>query len=93
MSLALFTAAVIDEADGQARLFPVRMPSGTQYWTLLGPDLRPLPEVDAFLRHVRFGRDQAESTTRTYAGGVELFLRWCHITGRDWRSAAGHLGM
>ena len=34
-------------------------------------------EADAFLRHVRFGRDGSELTTRSYAGGIALFLRWC----------------
>ncbi|MFB6989534.1 hypothetical protein [Streptomyces sp. NPDC056304] len=41
--------------------------------------------------HVRFGRDQAESTTRTYAGAVALCLTWCGCTGRNW-TAAGRLG-
>ncbi|MEV7244479.1 hypothetical protein AB0N92_24990 [Streptomyces sp. NPDC093248] len=40
----------------------------------------------------RFGRDQAESTTRTYAGAVALYLTWCRCTGRDWTTAAGRLG-
>ena len=34
-------------------------------------------EADTLLRHVRFGKDQAELTTRTYAGHVALYLRWC----------------
>ncbi|MEU2771303.1 hypothetical protein ABZ628_32025 [Streptomyces diastaticus] len=54
--------------------------------------LAPVPEADEFLRHVRFGRDQAESTTRTYAGAVVLYLTWCRCTGRDWTTAAGRLG-
>ncbi|MGW2113314.1 hypothetical protein [Streptomyces sp. NPDC001948] len=56
-------------------------------------DLAVVPEADAFLRHVRFGRDQAELTTRTYAGHIALYLRWCIRTGRDWRVAAPELGM
>lgn len=74
-------------------MFPVRMPSGTRYWTVLDDDLSPVVEVDEFLRHLRFGRDAAESTTYTYAGGIGLFLRWCAATDRDWRTAAGYLGM
>ncbi|MCZ9343664.1 site-specific integrase, partial [Streptomyces sp. TRM76130] len=54
--------------------------------------LAPVPAADEFLRHVRFGRDQAESTTRTYAGAVALYLTWCGCTGRDWTTAAGRLG-
>jgi integrase len=69
------------------------MPSGQRYWTVLDDDrLTRVPEADEFLRHVRFGRDQAESTTRTYAEAVVLYLTWCRCTGRDWTTAAGQLG-
>nr|WSW48679.1 tyrosine-type recombinase/integrase [Streptomyces sp. NBC_01001] len=56
-------------------------------------DLAVVPEADVFLRHVRFGRDQAELTTRTYAGHIALYLRWCIRTGRDWPVAAEELGL
>jgi integrase/recombinase XerD len=72
--------------------FPVRMPSGVCYWTVVDDGLRPVPVADAYLRHVRFGRDDAESTTRSYAGSVALYLTWCGLTGRDWATAAGELG-
>ncbi|MGW7381701.1 hypothetical protein [Streptomyces sp. NPDC054794] len=75
------------------RAFPVQLPSGVRYWTVLDDDLAVVAEADAFLRHVRFGKDQAELTTRTYAGHVALFLRWCSQTGRDWRVAAEELGL
>lgn len=75
------------------RAFPVQLPSGVRYWTVVDEDLAVVPEADAFLRHVRFGRDQAELTTRTYAGHIALYLRWCIRTGRDWRVAAAELGM
>ena len=52
----------------RVRAFPVRLPSGARYWTVLDDDLAVVGEADAFLRHVRFGRDQSESTTRAYAG-------------------------
>jgi integrase len=42
---------------------------------------------------VRFGRDGAESTTKAYAGGIALFLRWCARTGRDWQAGIGQLGL
>lgn len=74
------------------RAFPVRLPSGARYWTVLDADLGVVPAADAFLRHVRFGRDGAESTTRTYAYSIVLFLRWCERTGRTWTDGAGHLG-
>lgn len=75
------------------RAFRVRLPSGAAYWTVLDEDLAVVPAADAFLRYVRFGRDQAELTTRTYAGHVALYLRWCARTGRDWRTAAVDLGL
>ena len=71
------------------RAFPVRLPSGVRYWTVLDDDLAVVGEADAFLRHVRFGRDQSESTTRAYAGSIALFLRWCARTGRHWHDGVG----
>jgi integrase/recombinase XerD len=71
----------------------VRLPSGARYWTVLDDDLEVVAEADAFLRHVRFGRDGAESTTRSYAGGIALFLRWCRATGRGWPEGVGCLGL
>jgi len=34
------------------RAFPVRLPSGARYWTVLDDDLAVVAEADAFLRHV-----------------------------------------
>jgi integrase/recombinase XerD len=45
------------------------------------------------LRHVRFGRDGSELTTRAYAGGIALFLRWCARTGRHWHAGVEQLGL
>jgi integrase/recombinase XerD len=70
----------------------VRLPSGAGYWTVLDEELAVVPAADAFLRHLRFGRDGAESTTRAYAGAIALFLRWCSRTGRDWQAGAAQLG-
>ena len=75
------------------RAFPVRLPSGVRYWTVLDEDLAVVGEADAFLRHVRFGRDGSELTTRSYAGGIALFLRWCARTGRHWHAGVEHLGL
>jgi integrase/recombinase XerD len=75
------------------RAFPVRLPSGVRYWTVLDEDLAVVLAADSFLRQVRFGRDGAESTTKAYAGGIALFLRWCVRTGRDWQAGAGQLGL
>lgn len=75
------------------RAFPVRLPSGQRYWTVLDEDLSVVGEADAFLRHVRFGRDGSELTTRAYAGGVALFLRWCRRSGRHWHAGVEHLGL
>ena len=71
----------------------VRLPSGAGYWTVLDEELSVVPFADAFLRHLRFGRDGAESTTKAYAGAIALFLRWCARTGRDWQGGAEQLGL
>jgi len=78
------------------------MPSGKRYWTLLDDDLEPVVEADEFLRHLRFGRDAAESTTRTYAGAWNNGLPMSRFssprmttistplatrTGNSWRSS------
>ena len=52
-----------------------------------------LPVADGFLRQVRFGRDGAESTTRSYACSIALFLRWCARTGRSWQAGVEQLGL
>src|SRR5712691_5848082 len=75
------------------RAFPVRLPSGVRYWTVLDEDLFVVPVADSFLRLVRFGRDGAELTTRAYAGGIALFLRWCGRTGRTWEAGMEQLGL
>jgi integrase/recombinase XerD len=75
------------------RVFPVRLPSGVRYWTVVDEELAVVPFADSFLRQVRFGRDGAESTTRAYAGGIALFLRWCARSERDWLAGAGQLGL
>jgi integrase len=60
---------------------------------VLDEDLRVVPVADGFLRQVRFGRDGAESTTRSYACSIALFLRWCARTGRGWQAGAEQLGL
>jgi integrase/recombinase XerD len=69
------------------------MPSGSRYWTVLDEAIDVVPVADLYLRELRFGRDRAESTTKAYAGGIALFLRWCGATGRDWREAADSIGL
>jgi integrase/recombinase XerD len=75
------------------RPFPVTLPSGARYWTVLDDDLAVVPAADAFLRDCRFGQDRAELTTKAYAGAVALYLRWCERTGRDWRSGVSDFGL
>lgn len=75
------------------RAFLVRLPSGARYWTVLDDSLAVVADADAYLRDVRFGRDGSELTTRSYAGGIALFLRWCARTGRDWHAGVEHLGL
>jgi integrase/recombinase XerD len=68
------------------RAFAVRLPSGQRYWTVLDEDLQVVAVADGFLRHQRFGRDGAESTTKAYAHSIALFFRWCAQTGRSWQA-------
>ena len=75
------------------RAFPVRLPSGDRYWTVIDDDLALVAVADGFLRHARFGRDGSELTTKAYAGGIALYLRWCCRTGRSWQAGAEHLGL
>src|SRR6266581_3941092 len=75
------------------RAFPVRLPSGARYWTVLDEDLAVVAVADSFLRQVRFGRDGAESTTKAYAGSIALFLRWCARSGWSWPAGIEQLGL
>jgi integrase/recombinase XerD len=75
------------------RAFPVVMPSGQRYWTVLDDDLEVVAVADQWLRNLRFGRDWAELTTKAYAGGVALYLRWCQSTRREWTAAGRDLGL
>jgi integrase/recombinase XerD len=75
------------------RAFPVRLPSGARYWTVLDDDLAVVAVADGFLRQVRFGRDGAEATTKSYAHSIALFLRWCARTGRTWQAGAEQLSL
>jgi site-specific recombinase XerD len=68
------------------------MPSGARYWSVVDDELRTMPVADAYLRHLRFGRDDAESTTKSYAVAVALYLTWSRLAGLDWPTAAERLG-
>lgn len=61
------------------------------YWTVVDDEWRPVPAADAFLRHLRLGRDRAEGTTKAYAGDLALFLGWCRLAGLDLAAATGSL--
>lgn len=75
------------------RAFPVLLPSGSRYWTVVDGEMAVVPYADRFLREVRLARGRAETTTKAYAEGLSLFLRWCDRTGRDWRTAARDMGL
>lgn len=75
------------------RAFPVTLPSRQVYWTVLDEELRLVGVADEFLRHQRFGRDRAESTTKAYAHSIALFLRWCARTDRSWQAGVEQLGL
>lgn len=44
---------------------------------LSGPTLQVVEDIDDYLRHLRFRRSRAESTTKTYAGHLKRFHIWC----------------
>lgn len=75
------------------RAFPVNLPSGVRYWTVVDDDLRVVPVADEWLRFLRFGQSRAELTTKAHAGGAALYMRWCLSTGRHWPEAARDLGL
>ncbi len=60
---------------------------------MLDDELAVVADADAYLRHVRFGRDGSELTTKSYAGGITLFLRWCARTDWHWHAGVEHLGL
>lgn len=63
------------------------------YWTVVDDDWCPVPVADAYLRHLRLGRDRAEGTTKAYAGDLALFLGWCADSGRDLADGARALSL
>jgi hypothetical protein len=60
---------------------------------VLDEELAVVAVADQFLRQVRFGRGGAESTTKAYAHGIALFLRWCARSGRSWQAGVEQLGL
>ena len=77
---------------GGYRAFPVRLPSGVRYWTVLDADWRVAEPAGGFLLHLRLGRDLAESSTKAYAISLALFLDWCDGVGLAWPQAPRALG-
>jgi integrase/recombinase XerD len=82
---------LMGQGDLKVRAFRVRMPSGAAYWTVIDAELQVVKEADRFLMKLRLSKGRAESTTKSYAGAIALFMRWCMATGRDWRTAARDL--
>ena len=79
------SAAVASGVEGMpVRAFRVTLPSGERYWTVVDHEYRVVGDVDEYLRHLRFGQDCAESTTKAYAESLALYLRWCERSERDW---------
>jgi site-specific recombinase XerD len=74
------------------RAFLVKLPSSVRYWTVVDDGYRVVRVVDEYLQHLLLGRDAAESTTKSYAEALALYLRWCEQASRDWRTAAERLG-
>lgn len=64
----------------RVRAFRVQMPSGAAYWTVLDDELAVVRAADEHLRQVRFGEDNAELTSKAYAGAIALYLAWCRCS-------------
>lgn len=75
------------------RSLRVELTPALAYWTVVDDDWRPVAIADAFLRHLRLGRDRAEGTTKAYAGDLALFLGWCAGSGRDLDTGARSLSL
>jgi site-specific recombinase XerD len=75
------------------RAFMVKLPSGVRYWTVVDNALVVVPDADAYLRHLRLGRDAAELTTKSYAGAIALFFRWCELRDLHWHAGVEHIGL
>jgi len=71
------------------RSFPLWLPSGVAYWTVVDERYRTVEAADEFLLTGRLGRDLAEGTTQAYATSLALFFQWCAATGVDWGRRAG----
>src|SRR5260370_33859151 len=74
------------------RAFLVRLPAAVRYWTVVDDGYCVVCLADEYLQPLRLGRDGAESTTKSYAEALALYLRWCEQGSRDWRTAAERLG-
>src|SRR5260370_39376198 len=57
------------------RAFPVRLPSGQRYWTVLDEDLAVVPVADGFLRQGWGGRGGGGWTAQRYRNPRALFFR------------------
>ena len=65
------------------RSFPVRLPSGVRYWTVIGPDYRPVTEVDDYLLHSRLGaRNGSGAVSRVDVVARERLARHGAISGK-----------
>lgn len=72
-----------------ARALRIVIAEPLAYWTVVADDYRPVPVADAFLGHLRLGRDRAEATTKAYAHDLCLFFEWA--AERDLLTAARNL--
>jgi integrase len=81
-----------DRVGARVETVRVVLPRNLAYWSVLsGQGLTPVDDFDMFLRHLRFVRGRAESTTRTYATHLKRFEAWRLGMGLDRRGAAVRL--
>src|SRR5258708_8350964 len=72
-----------DRKDHKMRAFPVRLPSGARYWTVLDEDLVVVPVADGFLRQGRVGPAGGEGETTSYCHTIAVVLALWVRAGRS----------
>ena len=71
------------------RVQHVLMPDGSESWTVLGDDGRPVPPVERFLAHLH-ALDRSPTTQRTYATSLKLWLAFLDGIGVALAAQARH---
>jgi integrase/recombinase XerD len=72
------------------RAFPVSLPSGQRYWTVLDEDLRLVWRLTSICGVFDWLKAK-QGTTESYARSLALFFGWCRQLNLDWWSGGRRL--